>query len=326
MKIAVLDDYQNIVRKLGAFRRLDGHDVTVFNDHTKDTDELARRLADMDAVVLIRERTPLRTPVLERLPKLRFISQRGAYPHLDVDTCTRLGIVVSSDQHPDRPSYATAELTMALMLGAMRRVPQEMAALRAGRWQTSVGFGLRGRVLGIYGFGRIGGLVAGYARAFGMRVIAYGRDTTMQRAREAGFETARSREAFFSECDVISLHVRLIPQTRGMVTAADLAMMKPDSLIVNTSRAGLVEPGALLAALKAGRPGMAGLDVFDEEPASATDPLLSMDNVVCTPHIGYVERDAYETQFNTTFGQIQAYAAGNPINVINPDVLAHRRT
>jgi D-3-phosphoglycerate dehydrogenase len=322
MKITILDDYQNVVRTLNAFKKLDGHDVTIWNDHTKDTDALAERLKDAEALVLIRERTPIRAPLIERLSNLRLISQRSVYPHIDVDALTRKGIVLCSDMHPGKPSYATAELTWGLVIAAMRRIPQEMARLKAGHWQSTVGTGLRGRTLGILGFGRIGGAVAGYGRAFGMDVVTWGREGSLQRARSEGYAASPSREAFFEQSDVISLHVRLTPETRGLVSADDLARMKPTSLIVNTSRAGLIAPGALVEALKRGRPGMAAVDVYEEEPVLGADhPLLHMDNVVCTPHLGYVERDGYESQFSSTFDQILAFAAGKPVNVVNPDAL-----
>jgi D-3-phosphoglycerate dehydrogenase len=325
MKVTVLDDYQNVVRTLDAFRKLEGHDVTIWNDHTKDENVLAERLRDTEALVLIRERTPIRASLVERLPKLRIVSQRSVYPHIDVDALTRRGIVLSSDMHPGKPSFATAELTWGLVIAALRHIPQEVAALKAGRWQSTVGLGLRGRNLGIYGYGRIGAQVAGYGRAFGMNVSAWGREGSLQRAQADGYAVAPSREALFEHCDVISLHVRLRPETRGMVTAEDLARMKQTALIVNTSRAGLIAPGALVEALKKGRPGMAAVDVYEEEPVlNAAHPLLQMDNVVATPHLGYVERDGYESQFSSTFEQILAFAAGKPINVVNPEVLQGR--
>jgi D-3-phosphoglycerate dehydrogenase / 2-oxoglutarate reductase len=276
--------------------------------------------------VLIRERTQIRAALLERLDQLRLISQRSVYPHIDVDACTRLGVIVSSSQHADTPSYAAAELTWGLVLAAMRQIPQQMSALRAGKWQIGVGSSLRGKTLGIYGYGRIGSVVAGYARAFGMKVQVWSRDASLAHARADGYSPARSREHFFEESDVLSLHLRLVDATRGAVTARDLARMKSTALIVNTSRAGLIEPGALASALKAGRPGMAAIDVFEEEPVlDAGHPLLQMDNVVCTPHIGYVSRDEYEIQFSDIFDQIAAYAAGRPANVVNPEVMAHAR-
>jgi D-3-phosphoglycerate dehydrogenase len=326
MKIAILDDYHDTVRTLACFRQLDGHDVTIWNDHIQDTDALAARLADAEALVLIRERTAIRTPLLERLPKLRLISQRSVYPHIDVDACTRLGIVVSSNQHSGVPSFSTAELTWGLIIAAMRQIPQQMAALRAGQWQIGVGTTLRHKTLGIYGYGRIGAAVAGFGKAFGMSVLVLAREATMLKARADGYATAPNKAAFFEQCDVITLHMRLVDATRGIVTGADLARMKPTAVLVNTSRAPLIEPGALVAALRAGRPGMAAVDVFEEEPMRDTaHPLLNMENVVCTPHLGYVSRDEYELQFTDIFEQINAYAAGAPINVANPEVLRARR-
>jgi D-3-phosphoglycerate dehydrogenase / 2-oxoglutarate reductase len=322
MKVSVLDDWFDTVRTLPCFAKLASHDVTIWNDHAQDTDVLAQRLRDTEALVLIRERTQIRTPLLERLPKLKLISQRSVYPHIDIGTCTRLGVIVSSSQHADTPSYATAELTWGLILAAMRQIPQQMASLKAGSWQCGVGASLGGKTLGIYGYGRIGTVVAGYGRAFNMNVLVWAREATLPRARADGYEAAPSKEAFFERGDVISLHMRSVPATRGIVTAADLARMRPTALLVNTSRAALIEPGALVAALRAGRPGMAGVDVFEDEPLHDTDhPLLNMPNVVCTPHIGYVSRDEYEIQFTDIFDQINAYAAGSPINVVNPEVM-----
>jgi len=326
VRIAILDDYHDTLRTLDAFAKLGGHDVTIFNDHVQDVDPLARRLADMEALVLIRERTQIRAPLLERLPKLRLISQRSVYPHIDIDACTRLGIVVSSSQHAGTPSYAAAELTWGLVLAAMRQIPQQMHALKAGHWQIGVGHTLRGKTLGVYGYGRIGAVVAGYARAFGCNVLVWARETSRDRAHADGYPTAHSKEAFFAQSDVVTLHMRLVDATRGIVTATDLARMKPTALLVNTSRAGLIAPGALVDALRAGRPGMAAVDVYEKEPlVDVHDPLLALDNVVCTPHIGYVTRDEYEVQFAEIFDQILAYAAGTPVNVVNPAVLDHAR-
>ena len=324
MNIHVLDDWQNTVRSLPAFAKVRGHDVTIWNDHTKDVDELARRLKDSEAVTLLRERTPMPAPLLERLDRLRIISQVSVYPHVDVEACTRRGIVLCSLTAGGGPSYATAELTWGLVLAAVRRIPQEMAALKAGRWQAyPIGTGVRGKTLGVYGYGRIGAVVAGYGRAFGMNVLAWGGEGSLARARQDGYAVATSKEALFEQSDVLSLHVRLYPATRGMVTAADLARMKPTALFVNTSRAGLVEPGALEAALRAGRPGMAAVDVYEEEPVlGGRHPLLAMDNIVCAPHLGYVERDGLERMFSTIFDQILAYAAGHPINMVNPEALS----
>jgi len=326
MKISILDDYHDTLRTLACFKKLGGHEVTIWNDHVQDVDALAQRLRDAEVLVLIRERTKIRAPLLERLPKLRLISQRSVYPHIDVDACTRLGIILSSDQHMGTPSFATAELTWGLILAAMRQIPQQMASLKAGGWQIGVGSTVRGKTLGVYGYGRIGSVVAGYGRAFGMKVMAWAREKSLAQAHADGHAVAASKEAFFAECDIISLHMRLVDATRGIVTAADLARMKPTALIVNTSRAPLIAPGALVEALRAGRPGMAAVDVYEEEPVRDTShPLLNMPNVVCTPHLGYVSREEYEIQFSDIFDQITAYAAGKPINVINPDVLTRAR-
>jgi D-3-phosphoglycerate dehydrogenase / 2-oxoglutarate reductase len=326
VNITVLDDYQDTIRTLDCFSKVAGHEVTIWNDHTKDVDALGERLKDTEALALIRERTPIRGPLLDRLDRLRLISQVGVYPHIDVEACTRRGVVVSSSSMPGRPSYATAELTWGLIIAAFRRIPQEMAALRAGKWQAyPIGLGLRGKTLGIYGYGKIGAVVAGYGKAFGMNVVVWGRETTMTKARDDGYAVAASKQAFFEQSDVLSLHVRLIPETRGLVTAADLARMKPTACLVNTSRAGLIAPGALEAALRVGRPGMAAVDVYEEEPVvGAKHPLLALDNVVCAPHLGYVERDGLETMFGTIFDQMIAYANGKPINVVNPDALERR--
>jgi D-3-phosphoglycerate dehydrogenase len=322
MKISILDDYHDTVRTLSCFGKLAGHDVTIFNDHVQDTDALAARLADAEALVLIRERTQIRAPLLDRLPKLKLISQRSVYPHIDIEACTRLGIVVSSSQHPGTPSYATAEMTWGLIIAAMRQIPQQMVSLKAGGWQIGVGRTLRGKTLGIYGYGRIGSVVAGYGRAFGMNVLVWARPVTREQARADGYAAAASKEEFFAACDVITLHMRLVDATRHIVKAADLARMKPTALLVNTSRAPLIEPGALAEALKRGRPGMAAVDVYEHEPMRDTaHPLLNMPNVVCTPHLGYVTRDEYEVQFVDIFDQILSYATGNPINVVNPTVL-----
>jgi D-3-phosphoglycerate dehydrogenase len=323
MKIAILDDYHDTVRTLQCFSKLAGHDVTIWKDHVQDTDTLAERLSDTEALVLIRERTKIRAPLLERLRNLKLISQRSVYPHIDIDACTRLGVIVSSSQHPGSPSYAAAELTWALVLAAMRQIPQQMAALQAGKWQVGVGSTLRGKTLGIYGYGRIGSVVAGYGRAFGMNVSVWARAASLARARTDGYSAALSKDAFFEHCDVLSLHMRLVDATRGIVTAADLARMKPTALLVNTSRAPLIAPGALVTALRAGRPGLAAVDVYEEEPVlDPAHPLLTMRNVVCTPHLGYVSRDEYEIQFADIFDQIIAYAAGSAINVVNPQALA----
>src|SRR5713101_3161518 len=326
MNITILDDYQNMVKTLAAFGKATGHSVTIWNDHTKNVDVLAERLKDTEALALIRERTSIQEPLLARLPKLRIISQVGAYPHIDANACTRHGVIVSSYTGPGRPSYATAELNWGLMIAAFRRLPQEINALKAGTWQTpSIGVALRGKTLGVYGYGRIGAVIAGYGRAFGMNVLVWGRETSIEKARADGYDIAASKAALFEQSDVVSIHLRLIDETRGIVTAADLARMKPTALFVNTSRAGLVEPRALERALRSGRPGLAAVDVYEEEPVlRARHPLLKLDNVVCTPHLGYVERDGYEVQFGNAFEQVLAYLAGKPINVLNPEVLERK--
>jgi D-3-phosphoglycerate dehydrogenase len=295
MNITILDDYFDTIRTLECFHKLDGHNVIIWNDHVQDTDALVERLKDTEILALIRERTKIPVELVKRLPRLKLISQRGSYPHIDIDACTRLGIIVSSNRHAGGPSYDTAELTWGLILAAVRQIPQQMAALKAGKWQAGVGVTLRGKTLGIYGYGRIGSVIAKYGVAFGMNVIV-----------------------------ILSLHLGLVEATRGIVTAEDLANMKPTALLVNTSRASLIESGALVNALRAGRPGMAAVDVYEQEPVvDINDPLLTMDNVICTPHIGYVTIEGYERQFSDIFDQIVAYAAGTPINVVNPEVIGH---
>jgi D-3-phosphoglycerate dehydrogenase len=326
MNISILDDYFDTLRTLDCFAKLEGHDVTIHNDHVQDTGALAQRLKDTEVLVLIRERTQIRGPLLERLPKLKLISQRSVYPHIDIEACTRLGIIVSSSQHAGTPSYAAAELTWGLVLAAMRAIPQQMAALKSGNWQVGVGHTLRDKTLGIYGYGRIGSVVAGYGKAFGMKVLVWAREPALAQARADGYATAASKQELFEQCDVLSLHMRLVEATRGIVTADDLARMKPTALLVNTSRAPLIAPGALVDGLRKGRPGMAAVDVYEKEPLRDTDdPLLTMDNVVCTPHIGYVTRDEYEIQFSDIFDQIVGYAAGTPSNVVNADAIESAR-
>jgi len=322
MKISILDDYDDTLRTLDCFQKLKGHDVEIWNDHIQDVDTLSQRLKDTEVLVLIRERTKISAALLDRLDKLKLISQRSVYPHIDIDACSRRGVIVSSNLHGGTPSYAAAELTWGLILAAMRRIPQQMASLQAGRWQVGVGNTLRDKTLGIYGYGRIGSVVAGYGRAFGMKVLIWSRKDSLSRARTDGYSAATDRNGFFESCDVLSLHMRLVQETKGIVTATDLARMKPTSLLVNTSRAPLIEKGALVKALKAGRPAMAAVDVYEEEPVlNAGDPIVALKNVVCTPHIGYVTREEYETQFSDIFDQIVAYCAGKPIHVVNPKAL-----
>ncbi len=322
MKVSILDDYFDTLHTLPCFQKLKGHEVVIWNDHVQDTDALATRLQDTECRVLIRERTKIRADLLARLSHLKLISQRSVYPHIDIEACTRRGVIVSSSQHAGTPCYAAAELTWALILAAARQLPQQMAALKAGQWQFGVGTTLRGKTLGIFGYGRIGATIAGYGKAFGMNVVAWARDASLARARADGYAIAHSKVEFFASCDVITLHMRLVPATRHIVKAEDLARMKPDSMLVNTSRAPLIESGALVAALRAGRPGYAAVDVFEDEPVRDPNlPLLRFPQVVATPHIGYVTREEYETQFVDIFDQIVAFAAGRPINVVNPEVL-----
>ena len=322
MNITILDGTFDTLRTLPSFEKLAGHDVTVWNDHVQEVDALADRLRDTEALVLIRERTHIRAPLLDRLPGLKLISQRSVYPHIDVDACTRNGVILSSSQHPGSPSYAAAELTWGLIIAAMRDIPRQMASLQSGDWQMGVGRTLRGRTLGIFGYGRIGRVVADYATAFGMDILIWSSVATRERAAADGFTVAAGKQAFFSQSDIVTLHLRLHDATRSIVTAADLAHMKPSALLVNTSRAALIEAGALVDALQAGRPGMAAVDVYEDEPVLDVDnPLISLANVVCTPHIGYVTVDEFETQFGEIFDQILAFEAGAPINMINPEAL-----
>ena len=325
MNIAILDDYFDTLRTLPCFRKLDGHDVNVFTDHTDDEDLLAQRLRDADVLVLFRERTRIKGSLLDRLPRLRLISQRSVYPHIDIPGCTRNGVVVCSNMHAGTPSYAAAELTWGLVLSAARRIPQQMNALKEGRWQVGVGDSLHGKTLGIFGYGRIARVVAGYGKAFSMRTLVWARPASLEAARADGHAVAADKAELFERSDVLTLHLRLVEATRGIVVAGDLARMKPTALLVNTSRAGLIERGALVDALRAGRPGMAAVDVFDEEPLlDPRDPLLQLDNVVCTPHIGYVTKDEYELQFSDIFDQVVAFANGKPIHVVNPEALQAR--
>ncbi|TAJ75556.1 MAG: D-2-hydroxyacid dehydrogenase family protein [Gallionellaceae bacterium] len=324
MKIAVIDDYQDAFRTLKCYAKLKGHDVIVYNDTEKDPAGLADRLKDAEAVLLTQQRSRFPSAVIERLPKLKVISQTGrATAHIDVEACTQHGVVVSAGG-AGRP-HTTAELTWGLILAALRHIPYEVKRLREGHWQSTIGTAVQGKTLGIYALGRIGSMVAGVGRAFGARVICWGREGSTTRAREAGYEVAASRESFFGESDIVSLHLPLTKETRGIVTRKDLGLMKPTALIVNTSRAGLIAEGALADALKAGRPGFAAVDVFEDEPViGAEHPLLKMDNAICTPHLGYVERDSYESYYDAAVEQIVAYAEGRPINVVNPEALGKK--
>lgn len=319
--MTILDDWFDTLRTLPCFTRLARHHVTVWNDHVDDEKVLAARLAGTEALVLIRERTPITAGLLDRLPNLRLISQRGVYPHIDVDACTRNGVVLSSNTSSTEPSYATAELAWALVLAAARQLPGQQASLRAGTWQAGVGDTLRGKTLGVFGFGKLGRIVAGYGRAFGMPVLVWGTERSRAAAAAQGHPAAAGQRELFATADVVSLHVRLTAATRGIVVAADLAAMKPEAILVNTSRAGLIEPGALAAALRAGRPGRAAVDVFDAEPLTdPADDLLTAPGLIATPHIGFVTREEFDTQFAEVFDQVNAFAAGTPSHVVNPRV------
>ncbi len=320
MKVHILDDWFDTLRGLPCYDKLAGHDVTVWTDHEPDPAKLAARVQDAEALVLFRERTKISADLLGRLPNLKLISQRSVYPHIDVEACTAHDVLLSSNMHSGTPSYAAAELTLGLILASFRQISAQFDALRAGRWQAGVGRTLRGRTLGLYGYGRIGGAVADYAKAMGIKVQWWGSEAARARAAAAGETVAASRQDFFATSDVVSVHVRLKPETKGLITAADLAAMQPRALFVNTSRAGLVETGALEAEIARGRI-HAAVDVFDQEPLTdVKNPLLTHPNVIATPHIGYVTEDEFELQFSDIFDQINAYDTGAPIHMINPTV------
>ena len=317
MKVHILDDWFDSLRGLPCFAKLDGHDVTVWTDHEPDPIRLADRLKDAEALVLFRERTKITRELLERLPNLKLIAQRSVYPHVDVEACTDTGVLLCSNMHSDTPSYAAAEMTLGLMLASYRQIPEQVASIRRGQWQAGVGRTMRGRTLGLYGYGRIAKAVAGYADAIGMTVQWWSSESGRARAAADGAPVAESRETFFATSDIISLHVRLKPATRGIITPDDLAQMAPRSLFVNTSRSGLVEPGALEAEIAKGRI-FAAVDVFDTEPLTDTaHPLLTHPNVLPTPHLGYVTEDEFDLQFSDIFDEVNAFAAGNPIHMIN---------
>jgi D-3-phosphoglycerate dehydrogenase len=331
VNIIILDDYQDAVRKLRCATVLETLNAKVFTNTVKGIGQLSVRLRDAEVLVLIRERTQFPRQLLEKLPKLKLISQTGRVgPHIDVDACTRLGIAVAEGVGSP---VAPAELTWALIMAAMRRLPQYIGNLKHGAWQQSglkaasmppnfgLGVVLRGRTLGIWGYGRIGQLVAGYGRAFGMNVLVWGSEGSRERARADGHAAAESREAFFESCDVLTLHLRLHDSTRGIVKFESLSRMKPTALIVNTSRAELIEEGALVSALNRGRPGLAAIDVFESEPTLQGHPLLRLENAICTPHIGYVEQDSYELYFQAAFENVVNYIAGQPTHIVNPEVL-----
>ena len=331
MNIIILDDYQDAVRKLRCAARLESYNAKVFTNTVKGIGQLAVRLRDAEVLVLIRERTHFPRALLEKLPKLRLIVQTGKVgPHIDIDSCTRLGIAVADGTGSP---VAAAELTWALIMAAMRRLPQYIGNLRHGVWQQSglkaasmppnfgLGLVLRGRTLGIWGYGKIGQMVAGYGHAFGMQVLVWGSEASRQRAVADGYNAATSREAFFADSDVLSLHLRLNEATRGIVTLDDLGQMKPTALFVNTSRAELVVDHALVSALNKGRPGLAAVDVFEAEPILQGHPLLRLENAICTPHIGYVEQDSYELYFGSAFDNVIQFILGEPSNIVNPEAL-----
>ena len=321
MKVHILDDWFDTLRGLPCFAKLAGHDVTVWTDHEPDPAKLAERVADADCLVLFRERTKVSADLLERLPNLRLISQRSVYPHVDVDACTANGVVLCSNMHAGAPSYAAAEMTLALILASFRQIPQQTASLKAGQWQMGVGRTLRGRSLGLYGYGRIAGAVASYAKAIGLNVQWWGSEAGRARAAANGEVVPDSRKAFFATSDIVSLHVRLKPETRGLITADDLAAMQPRALLVNTSRSGLIAPGVLEAEIAQGRI-HAAVDVYDHEPmVDRANILATHPNVLATPHIGFVTEDEFDLQFSDIFDQVNAFADGAPIHVINPEAL-----
>jgi D-3-phosphoglycerate dehydrogenase len=318
MRVVVMEDYQRAVERLAAVALLRDHELVVHSERPETVAERAAQIGDAEALVLIRERTPIDAPLLALLPDLKLICQTGrGMPHIDVDECTRRGIVICTG---GGSAAAPAELTLALILASTRRVVEDAVALRAGVWQTTVGRELHGRTLGIIGYGNIGALVAGYGRALAMDVVAWGREGSLERARADGYRAEPDLDALCAEADVVSVHLKLSPETRGLVTARHLGLMKPDALFVNTARAGLVEQGALLRSLQAGRPGSAAVDVFDEEPATS-DLLVQSDAVLATPHLGYVTWETYEAYFGEAFAQVNAFAAGAPIGVANPAAL-----
>ncbi len=335
MNIVILDDYQDVVRKLACASKLADYPPKVYTNTVKGLGQLSVRLRDADVLVLIRERTPITRQLVEKLPRLKLISQTGRMgSHIDIEACTERGIAVAEGTGSP---VAPAELTWALIMAAMRRLPQYIGNLKHGVWQQSglksaamppnfgLGTVLRGKTLGIWGYGKIGQMVAGYGKAFGMRVLVWGREASLEKARQDGVEAAASREDFFAQSDVLTLHLRLNEATRGIVTPADLALMKPTSLLVNTSRAELLEPEALISALNHGRPGMAAIDVFESEPILQGHALLRLENCICTPHIGYVEQESYELYFGTAFDNVVNFIQGKPSNIANPDALKVKR-
>ena len=321
MKVHILDDTFDTLRNLPSFTALRDHGVTVWTDRAQDEPALAAHLQEAEALVLFRDRTDITDSLVSRLPNLRLVAMRGAYPYVDVEALTKRCILFCSNTHGKGHSVAAAELTFALILAAMRGLPDQIASARAGTWQSGVGRSVHDRTLGIYGYGGIGKAVAGYAKAFGMKVVWWASEGSRAAAAADGETVAASREAFLSESDVVTMQKRLTPATRANVTAADLAVMRPDAIFVNTSRAGLVAPGALVAALDAGRPGAAALDVFDNEPVTdPDDPVISHPQVIPTPHIGFITEDELDLQFASIYEEVNAFAAGEPIHMVNPDV------
>ncbi len=325
MKIAILDDYANAARTLKVYAKLAGHEVTSFTDHVRDPDALATRLKGFEALVVIQQRLWMPRAVIEKLPdSVKLISQTGHWhAHIDTAACTERGIAITA---AGTTNYdAPAQLAWALILASMRHIPREVAALRTGGWLSTLGTEVNGRTLGIYAYGNIGSIVAGVGRAFGMRVMCWGRGASMEKARAAGYEIPASREAFFEESDIVSLHMPLRPDSRGVVTPVDLARMKPTALLVNVSRGALVGDQALADALKQGRPGRAAVDVYEDEPVlNRNNPLVGLDNCLCTPHLGYNALDTFERYLGGAFDHVVAFAAGKPINVVNPDALKKR--
>ena len=323
MKIAVIDDYQNAFKTLKCFSKLSGHEVVVYTDTERDPARLAERMKDADVVLLTQQRSAFPRAVIERLPKLKLIGQTGrAATHIDLQACTEKGIVVSAGGSGN--PNATAELTWGLILSALRKLPFEVKRLKEGHWQSTLGVGVNGKTLGVYAYGKIGSVVACVGKAFGARVVCWGREGSTGRAKAAGLEVARSREECFAEADILSLHLPLNKDTRGIVTRDDLARMKPTAMLVNASRSGLIVSGALVDALKAGRPGFAAVDVYEEEPVGANEPLIKMNNVTCTPHLGYVTRESYEEYYAVVVEDILAFAAGKPSHVLNPEALGKK--
>jgi D-3-phosphoglycerate dehydrogenase len=327
MKIAVIHDYADVLRTTRAYPRLKDHEVVIYNDAYTDPNRVVEQVDGCEAVVLTQQRVRMTRSIIERLPKLKFISQTGRNVyHLDLAACTERGILVSAGGGGGGGPYSTtAELAWGLILASLRHLPFEVENFKKGHWHTTVGTGLAGRTLGIYAFGHIGAAVARVGKAFGMNVVCWGREGSTARARAEGFEVAASREAFFENADVISLHLPGTKDTHGLISAADLARMKPTALLVNTSRAPIIAEGALVAALQKGRPGYAAVDVYEEEPVvGARHPLLAMKNAICTPHLGYAERKGYEGIYKLAVDQLLAYVEGKPINVANPEVLGKR--